>query len=201
MSNLKEKIENLSSVDSLARKLAATGEISSSLKQAIMEGRVRMIPTTQRVRKSFGPNAVSGEVDLLDTSQDKIIGVSDFNGQKREDGEAFIAVGGSLKYADVAQADVSSADFSSSLPGAVQGAQIKTLSNGNIVTVNSGADHDVSGANTEAGTEVLEYDLPRFYADGKSFKVKLDFEGTTLAAATNGNAFEFTLYGFLTQYK
>jgi len=106
MSNLKEKIENLSSVDSLARKLAATGEISSSLKQAIMEGRVRMIPTTQRVRKSFGPNAVSGEVDLLDTSQDKIIGVSDFNGQKREDGEAFIAVGGSLKYADVAQADV-----------------------------------------------------------------------------------------------
>lgn len=200
MSNLKEKIENLSSVDSLARKLAATGEISSSLEKAIRDGRVRMIPTTQRIRKSF-PGAVSGEVDLLDNSQDKLVGVSDFDGQTRPDGEAFIAVGGSLRYADVAEADLASADFTASLPGAVKGAEIKTLSNGNIITQNLGIDHHVNGDNTEAGTEVLEYDLPRFYADGKSFKVKLDFESSSLAAGTNGNAFEFTLYGFVTQYK
>lgn len=200
MSNLKEKIENLSSVDSLARKLAATGEISSSLEKAIRDGRVRMIPTTQRIRKSF-PGAVSGEVDLLDNSQDKLVGVSDFDGQTRPDGEAFIAVGGSLRYADVAEADLASADFTASLPGAVKGAEIKTLSNGNIITQNLGIDHHVNGDNTEAGTEVLEYDLPRFYADGKSFKVKLDFESSSLAAGLNGNAFEFTLYGFVTQYK
>ena len=198
MSNLKEKVDNLGVTDRLVQQLANQGTVSSSLRDAINSNRVRLLPAAVRIRKEVG--SASGEIDLLDPNQDKLVGISDFAGQKLPDGEAFIATGASVRYADAASE--AEATYKTAAPANAHGAEVTTISNGKVITKNSVRDFETEAATVAIGDDILDFDIPRFYSDGKSFEVKLKFPvGVSLPAGTNGNCFEVALYGFTTQYK
>ena len=199
MSNLKEKVDNLGEVQRLVQQLTTKGAVSSSLREAINSGRVRLLPTTVRIRKEVG--AASGEIDLLDPNQDKLVGISDFAGQKLPDGEAFIELSKSVRFSDAA--DPEKGTYKTTTPTLAHGAEVTTISNGKLITRNSIRDFETEANTVAIGDDVLEYDIPRFYGDGKSFEVKLKFPvGVSLpdAASGAGNCFEVALYGFTTQY-
>lgn len=159
------------------------GLLSENLKSEIAQGSKTLMHTRLTIKRAFA-SLSEGTSQMIEASQDKVPGISDFAGQRVQTGEAFVVNNIAWRHAD--SADLANADFNSNLPSGLAAAELRLISDGVLKTKHYGRDFYVAGDGTETANDFSHLDISKVVGDEKPFKIEFEVPaGASIASPTN----------------
>ena len=182
--NAKAVLSSLNDVRPILSAMAdQNGLLSSTLVKEIKSGAKTLTHTRLTIKRDFASLA-EGTKQMIEASQDKDTGISDFDGQRVQTGEAFVINNVAWRYADAA--NLANAEYTTKLPKGLVSAELRIISDGVLKTKHYGRDFFVEAPGTETANDFSHLDISKVVGDEKPFKIEFEVPaGATIPSPTN----------------